>query len=71
MVGLSQVVTRRWMLGVDVSRMVENGYLTEPYKVVSLVDRTGIRRAHREATVDSQPRLMLRSSVYHLAHDVA
>jgi len=40
MAGLSQVLTRRWLVGVDATRTFERGYLTEPYKVVSVQDGT-------------------------------
>jgi hypothetical protein len=36
-VGISRILTRRWMMSVDGSRTVERGYLTEPYKIVSIV----------------------------------
>ena len=37
-VGLSRVLTRRWMVAVNASRIVQRGYLTEPYKIVSVID---------------------------------
>ena len=43
MFGVSQVLTRRWLVGASVSLDAEHGYLTEPYKVVSVVEAsTGI-----------------------------
>jgi hypothetical protein len=43
MIGLSQVLTRRWLVGASVSFDSEHGYLTEPYKVVSVMEAgTGI-----------------------------
>jgi len=71
--GISRVITRRWMLGFDGSRTHENGYLTEPYKLVSLVDPlTGIPL---ENLTDKRPSLrdrtsLLFSSVYHFQKDV-
>ncbi len=38
LVGLSRVLSRRLMVAVDVSHTRETGYLTEPYKVLSVVD---------------------------------
>lgn len=71
--GISRVITRRWMLGFDASRTHESGYLTEPYKVISLVDPlTGIPD---ENLTDKRPTLrdrtsLLFSSVYHFKTDV-
>jgi hypothetical protein len=73
LVGISQVLTRRWMIGVNGSRSVERGYLTDPYKVVSLMDpSTGLpvgqiteQRPDRRVRND-----ILTSSVYHLLRDV-
>jgi len=73
MVGFSQILTRRWMLGVNGSLSVEDGYLTEPYKVVSLMDpASGVtvgqiteNRPSRRNRKD-----VLTSSVYHLSRDV-
>lgn len=74
MVGLSQVVTRRWLLGANCSRTTEDGYLTEPYKVVSLVDgvsghTSGELKELRPRTRDR--RNVLISSVYHHATDIS
>jgi len=38
MAGLSRVLSRRLLVGANFSVMHETGYLTEPYKVVSIVD---------------------------------
>ncbi len=38
MIGLSHVLTRRWLVGANFSRTQERGYLTEPYKVISFID---------------------------------
>jgi hypothetical protein len=73
MIGVSRVVSRRWLLGVNATRTFERGYLTEPYKVVSVLDPasgqpttllTEKRPDRRERTS------VLGSSVYHLAEDV-
>ena len=43
LVGLSQVVSRRWLVGLSGSLATEDGYLTDPYKVLSVVDAsTGV-----------------------------
>ena len=70
--GVSRVVTRRWLLGVTGSRTEERGYLTEPYKVVSLLDDLG---EPVDQVTENRPRLRRRnavegSSAYHLERDV-
>ncbi|MEZ4648596.1 MAG: DUF3570 domain-containing protein [Candidatus Eisenbacteria bacterium] len=73
LIGLSRVLSRRWMVGVDVTRMEEDGYLTEPYKVVSVVDpETGDPVSE---LTESRPSTRLRhdllaSSVYHFDTDI-
>lgn len=39
LVGLSQVMSRRWLLGLSASFTSEKGYLTDPYKALSIIDR--------------------------------
>jgi Protein of unknown function (DUF3570) len=73
MVGISQILTRRWLLGVNGSLSVEDGYLTEPYKVVSLMDPSsgitvGQITENRPSRRDRRD--ILTSSVYHLTRDV-
>lgn len=73
LVGLSRVLTRRWMVGLTASRTNERGYLTDPYKVLSLVDSTsgdpgGVITENRPATRDRRDVLV--SSVYHFQTDV-
>jgi hypothetical protein len=74
LVGISQVLTRRWLVGADLSRTWEQGYLTEPYKVVSLLDgTTGFTTGQlTEKRPDSRLRTsVLVNSVYHLSQDIA
>jgi len=73
MVGLSRVVTRRWLVGLNATRTLERGYLTEPYKILSLLDGTtglitGQRTEDRPERRDRTS--LLGSSVYHLTDDV-
>lgn len=72
LVGLSQVLSRRWMASVTASRTLESGYLTEPYKVVSILDDTGNPiGSFPDNRPDSRQRNdVLASSVYHLSRDV-
>jgi hypothetical protein len=73
LVGISQVLTRRWMVGVTGTRTMERGYLTEPYKVVSVVDDAqNVVGQVTEKRPDQRDRSdVLLSSVYHLGTDVA
>jgi hypothetical protein len=73
LVGLSRVLTRRWMVAVDGSQTAERGYLTEPYKIVSVVDpETGDPLSQltesRPSTRDRRDVMV--SSVYHLDRDI-
>jgi hypothetical protein len=72
-VGVSRVLTRRWMIAVDASGTAERGYLTEPYKVVSLVDpHTGqtVGELKEKRPSDRNRRSVLLNSVYHLTDDI-
>ena len=73
LLGLSRVLSRRWLVGLNVTRSVERGYLTEPYKVISLMDPItgdlpGQVTEGRPASRDR--RAVLASSVYHLTDNV-
>ena len=73
LVGVSRVMTRRWLLALDASRTFENGYLTEPYKVISLMDPvTGypVGQLTDERPSTRTRSSLLLSSVYHFSHDV-
>jgi hypothetical protein len=73
MLGLSRIITRRWLLGLTASRTLEDGYLTEPYKLISIVDPiTGVPL---EQLTDNRPSTrnrtsLLVNSAYHLTNDV-
>lgn len=73
LVGVTQVLTRRWLMGVNLSRTWEDGYLTEPYKVLSLLDpvtgvQTGTVREKRPGTRRRQSVQV--NTAYHLTRDV-
>lgn len=73
LVGTSRVLSRRWLGAVNVSRTWEDGYLTEPYKVVSLISPTTGRTTGE--LDEKRPDRRLRTSVlvnsnYHLTQDV-
>ena len=70
--GASRILSRKWMAGVTGSRTFESGYLTEPYKLVSVMNDNG--QPVSELT-DKRPSIrnrtsLLFSSVYHLTDDV-
>lgn len=73
MVGISRIITRRWMVSVAGTRMWERGYLTEPYKILSVLDPTtghtiGSLTENRPGTRNRTD--VLGSSVYHLTKDI-
>jgi hypothetical protein len=73
LVGLSRVLSRRWLAGINFTRTRESGYLTEPYKVISLMDPTtanllGQLTESRPSSRDR--RAVLASSVYHLTENI-
>lgn len=73
LVGVSRVLTRRWVMAIDGTRTDESGYLTEPYKVLSLMEPdTGLPVGQ---LTDKRPtrrtrNSLLASSVYHFASDI-
>lgn len=73
MIGATQVVTRRWLLGLNGTQTIERGYLTEPYKVLSVLDPvTGLTaRELRERRPELRTRRdLLLNSAYDFDRDV-
>ena len=72
LLGVSQIVTRRWLVGLSAARTVEDGYLTEPYKVLSVLDSGGypISSVHEKRPASRTRTSLLASSVYHFGIDV-
>lgn len=71
-VGVSRILTRRWMLSLTGEKTNENGYLTEPYKLVSVMNRSGVPiddLTEKRPSTRDRSSVML-SSVYHLTSDV-
>lgn len=71
--GVSRVLTRRWIMSIDGTRTYERGYLTEPYKVISVVDPfsgtpVGELTDNRPSSRTRSSALL--SSVYHFTHDI-
>ncbi len=74
MAGISEIITRRWTMQVNVGRTKEDGYLTEPYKVVSVVDPSTGESVNTltEKRPDTRERTsVLTGTVYHFNEDVA
>lgn len=73
MAGISRVLTRRWLFGVTGTRTSERGYLTDPYKVISVLDASGTPTG--DLFTESRPSArtrwdLLGSSVYHLTRNI-
>jgi hypothetical protein len=41
MLGVTRVLSRRWLMELNYGRARDSGYLTEPYKIVSILNSTG------------------------------
>ncbi|MEO8360251.1 MAG: DUF3570 domain-containing protein [Vicinamibacteria bacterium] len=73
LIGLSQVLTRRWLFGVTGTIGREDGYLTDPYKALSVVNAsTGVPISQRnESRPETRERKSVQAdSVYHLTSNV-
>ena len=73
LLGVSQILSRRWIMSLDASRTLEKGYLTEPYKVISLVNPFSGEPV--DQVTDNRPSTRNRtsallSSAYHFTHDI-
>jgi hypothetical protein len=71
--GASQVMSKRWLVGLSASLTSENGYLTDPYKVLSVVDsRTGVPLSQlTERRPDTRNRRSVQAnSVYHFTSNI-
>jgi hypothetical protein len=70
--GVSRVLSRQWMMSVTGSKAFETGNLTEPYKLLSVLNSVGTPVSQlTEKRPDTRDRSsVLLSSVYHLTNDV-
>jgi hypothetical protein len=59
--GISRVMSRRWLAGVSATREVERGYLTEPYKILDVLDPTTLESVQQLR--EKRPELRTRTSV--------
>ncbi|MFN8588617.1 MAG: DUF3570 domain-containing protein [Candidatus Eisenbacteria bacterium] len=72
--GTSRVLTRRWLLGVTGTYSEDSGYLSDPYKLVSILDHTTghtTSSLHERRPDRRLRRDLLASSAYHHATDVS
>jgi uncharacterized protein DUF3570 len=73
LLGLSQVLSRRWLVGISASLATEDGYLTDPYKSLSVIDAiTGVPVDQvSERRPDTRQRKSVQAdSVYHLESNI-
>ena len=73
LLGASRILNRQWMVAVNGTETFERGYLTEPYKVISVMNR--VTGQPLSELTDKRPSTrnrssVLFSSVYHLTDDV-
>ena len=73
LVGISRVVSRRWLLGATGSQTRETGYLTDPYKIISLTDpatQLPVAQVNEKRPSERLRDDVLASSVYHFEQDI-
>jgi hypothetical protein len=73
LVGLSQVLSRTWRVGLSASLSSEDGYLTDPYKALSIIDAgTGVPVGEvSERRPDTRQRKSVQAdSVYHFTSNI-
>jgi len=75
MLGVTQILTPRWLVQVNFSYAKEDGYLTEPYKIISLVDTLTGETRTGDYLYEKRPDARVRQSVfastaYHFASDI-
>jgi hypothetical protein len=76
LVGVTQVINRHWISQLNLSLGQGNGYQTDPYKLLSVVDgTTGLLRASAPYLAENRPEQRTRRSLYwqhkfHLERDV-
>jgi len=61
LLGVSQVISRRWVAQLNYTYDKSHGYLTDPYKIVSVVDATGAEAGYR---FENRPEARTRQSLY-------
>ncbi len=74
LLGASRILTRRWMVAVNGTQTYERGYLTEPYKMITImghVNGTPVGELTDKRPDTRNRTSLLFSSVYHPGDDVA
>ena len=61
LIGVTQVVRRNWLMELNYAYDRSQGYLTDPYRIISVVDPTGAVTGYR---YESRPDNRTRQSVY-------
>ncbi len=61
MLGLTQVMNRRWLTEINLSVDRFHGYLNDPYKIISIIDPTGNTTGY---LYEKRPSVRTRKSVY-------
>jgi hypothetical protein len=71
LVGITRVLSPRWLMQLNYGRTRESGYLTEPYKIISVIDTAGNTIAYRnEKRPDQRQRETLEvNSVYNVSDE--
>ncbi len=72
LLGVSRILSRRWMVSVNGSETHETGYLTEPYKLVSVLNGAGVpvgSLTEKRPSTRNRSTVMA-SSVYHFDQDI-
>ncbi len=59
--GLTQVLARNWITQLNLSYDSSSGYLTDPYKIVSVINTLGVATGYR---YESRPESRSRRSIY-------
>ena len=61
LIGLTQVMTRRWLAQVNLSLDRASGYMNDPYKILSVVNVSGVTTGYLN---ERRPRQRTRASIY-------
>lgn len=64
MIGVTQIMTRRWLWNLNYSYDHENGYLTEPYKIISLIEPGTGETLYGDYLYEKRPDTRIRQSVF-------
>ncbi len=70
--GLTQIINRRWLVQLNLGMSQVEGYLTDPFKVVSVVDEQGysVRQLYESRPDSRQKENLYIGSKYHFDHSI-